>query len=268
MTTSAPRCLLRAVGAARRRACPGLRRPDLVWPELREYRDGVIGDLDDSEQVAGYERQVATVVKADGRLVGPGQVEADRRVLHAEHVILATRSRPLRPPIDGLAKAPVWTSREATAPTDTPGSADRRQHRGRGTRPAPRPHGQRRHHRAASTAPAGPRRIRPSHFVGKHLQAGGIDLRLGYQAEAAQHDGTGTIVVLDGGSQLRTEVIVLAASPRPNISASACTPSASSSTSTGRYRSTSTVRSLTGCEPWATPPVSPCPPMSRCTRAG
>jgi pyruvate/2-oxoglutarate dehydrogenase complex dihydrolipoamide dehydrogenase (E3) component len=56
---------------------PGLDRPDLAWPAVRDYRDFMIRYLDDAKQVAGYQRHGATVIKGTGRLAGPGRVEVD-----------------------------------------------------------------------------------------------------------------------------------------------------------------------------------------------
>jgi pyruvate/2-oxoglutarate dehydrogenase complex dihydrolipoamide dehydrogenase (E3) component len=41
----------------------GLSTPTLDWPRLRDYRDYMIRHLDDTNQVAGYQKQGATVIK-------------------------------------------------------------------------------------------------------------------------------------------------------------------------------------------------------------
>jgi pyruvate/2-oxoglutarate dehydrogenase complex dihydrolipoamide dehydrogenase (E3) component len=99
----------------------GTGRPDLDWPGLRDYRDYMIRHLDDSAQVDGYRNQGATVIKAAARLIGAGRVEVGGEVLEADHVIVATGSEAVRPPIDGLEHAEAWTNREATTLTDIPG---------------------------------------------------------------------------------------------------------------------------------------------------
>jgi len=112
-------------GAAR---AAGLGRPELDWAALRDYRDFMVRHLDDGEQVTGYERQGATVVKGEGRFAGRTDdglllVAAADRSLAAPDVVVATGSAPVRPDIDGLDGVPVWTNREATALTEVPGSA-------------------------------------------------------------------------------------------------------------------------------------------------
>ena len=95
--------------------------PALDWPELREYRDWMVGHLDDAGQVGGYEHAGATVIKGAARLAGPGRAEADGELLEADHVVIATGSEPVRPDIDGLDGIEVWTNREATTTADIPG---------------------------------------------------------------------------------------------------------------------------------------------------
>jgi pyruvate/2-oxoglutarate dehydrogenase complex dihydrolipoamide dehydrogenase (E3) component len=70
----------------------GVSRPDLSWPETRDYRDYMIRNLDDSGQVEGYERQGAKVFKGAGRLAGPGVVDVDGRQLLGD----PTHRRPRR----------------------------------------------------------------------------------------------------------------------------------------------------------------------------
>jgi dihydrolipoamide dehydrogenase len=99
----------------------GLSTPSLDWGGLRDYRDYMVRHLDDSAQVRGYEQAGATVIKGAARLVGPGQVEAGGELLQADHIVIATGSRPLRPPIEGLDAVTAWTNREATTVRDIPG---------------------------------------------------------------------------------------------------------------------------------------------------
>jgi pyruvate/2-oxoglutarate dehydrogenase complex dihydrolipoamide dehydrogenase (E3) component len=99
----------------------GIERPAIDWPALRGYRDYMVRHLDDGAQVESYTEQGATVVKGDARLAGQGRVEVGDRVLEADHVIVATGSEPLRPPVEGLGGPHVWTNREATTLREVPG---------------------------------------------------------------------------------------------------------------------------------------------------
>src|SRR5215472_602656 len=99
----------------------GVATPAIDWPEVRDYHDYMIRHLDDTAQVKGYEQAGATVIKGPARLAGPGQVEAGGQLLQADHIVIATGSRPLRPPIEGLDEVTAWTNREATTVRDIPG---------------------------------------------------------------------------------------------------------------------------------------------------
>ena len=99
----------------------GVATPALDWASLRDYRDYMIRHLDDAAQVSGYEQAGATVVKGTARLAGPGRVDVNGGLLEADHIVIATGSQPLRPPIDGLGQVTVWTNREATTVRDIPG---------------------------------------------------------------------------------------------------------------------------------------------------
>jgi dihydrolipoamide dehydrogenase len=100
----------------------GVSRPEVDWRRVAAYRDWMIRHLDDSAAVAGYEGRGVTVIKSTGRLAGPNLVEVDGQMLETEHVVIATGSEPLIPPIDGLARCGYWTNREATTLEDVPAS--------------------------------------------------------------------------------------------------------------------------------------------------
>src|SRR5579875_2304944 len=93
----------------------GMAVPTVEWPALRDYRDYMVRHLDDATQVDGYRGRGATVVKGTARLDGPGRVVVGDEVLEADDVVIATGSEPIRPPIEGLGGAEVWTNRDATS---------------------------------------------------------------------------------------------------------------------------------------------------------
>lgn len=92
----------------------------LDWPSTRDYRDSMIRNLDDSNQVQGYQKSGATVIKGAARITGPGAVDVAGQTLCAEHLVIATGSDAVVPPIKGLDAVPVWTNREATTLTEIP----------------------------------------------------------------------------------------------------------------------------------------------------
>ncbi|GAA4888918.1 NAD(P)/FAD-dependent oxidoreductase [Pseudonocardia sp. C8] len=197
----------------------GLAEPALDWPALRDYRDGMIRHLDDSKQVESYRQRGATVLKGTARVTGrdPWRVQVGGEELSTEHVVVATGSEPVRPPIDGLDQVPVWTNREATTLTDIPqravligGSAvgvELGQFLARmGSQ--------------VTLVQRGPRLLdredpRVGELTAELLSQDGIDVRLGSEARAARRDGADTVVELDDGTTVRTDVTVLGAGRRP-----------------------------------------------------
>ena len=115
------------VAAARR--VPGAREaitgsPDA--PAAAARRDVVVAGYDDDGQARWVDSVGVELVRGTGRLSGERavMVEVDggaRRSLRARRaVVLATGSVPTMPPIDGLADARPWWSRDATSATQPP----------------------------------------------------------------------------------------------------------------------------------------------------
>ncbi|QXT63325.1 dihydrolipoyl dehydrogenase [Tessaracoccus palaemonis] len=75
------------------------------WAELQKWKNKtvatLVGGVGAAEKKAGV-----TVVKGYGRFDGPGRVTVDGTTYTAEHVILATGSVPVMPPIPGAADNP------------------------------------------------------------------------------------------------------------------------------------------------------------------
>jgi pyruvate/2-oxoglutarate dehydrogenase complex dihydrolipoamide dehydrogenase (E3) component len=101
---------------------PGLHgeRPDPegVW----WWRDQVTDDWDDSGQLKYLEEWNCRLVRGEGRVAEPGVVEVDGHELEYDRLVIATGSRPLIPPIDGLDSVEYWTNREATRTHKVPQS--------------------------------------------------------------------------------------------------------------------------------------------------
>jgi pyruvate/2-oxoglutarate dehydrogenase complex dihydrolipoamide dehydrogenase (E3) component len=109
------------LGEARR--VRGVHEGELRWPEVAKYRDFMIRNLDDADQIEAYERSGVAVFKGSGSLRGPGEVQIGDRILRGERIVIATGSDPVIPPIDGLREAGYWTNREATTFDEPPDSA-------------------------------------------------------------------------------------------------------------------------------------------------
>ncbi len=197
----------------------GTGTPTLELEDLFDYRDFMIRGLDDSGQVEGYEGKGATVIKGEGRLTGPGRVEADGRTLEAEHVIIATGSTPNVPPIEGIEDVKVWTNREVTTTREVPGRAlivgggpngiEAAQWLSR--------------FGSEVTIVQSPDRLmnREDSQVGQliegYLEDESIGVFLGRKATKARRDGEGAVVELDDGTEIGTDVVVIAAGRKPRV---------------------------------------------------
>ncbi len=106
-----------AVVAARR--LPGVTATYDVEAVLAR-RDRITHGWDDASQVAWAEGAGIPVVRGPARLVGERLVRVGGpdagELLRARHaVVVATGSRPVRPPVPGLDSVRTWTSRDATS---------------------------------------------------------------------------------------------------------------------------------------------------------
>ena len=136
---------------------------------------------------------------ATGRLAGPHVVAVGGETYTAEHIVLATGSDPVIPPIPGLRELEgVWTSRDATGLTEVP-----RRLLVLGAGPVGVEMAQALARLGASVTlvesgdhvlPREPRAV--GEAVGEALAADGVTLRLGQPATAARRDGEDYVLEL------------------------------------------------------------------------
>lgn len=187
------------------------------WPDLREYRDWMIRHLDDTRQIRGYEEHGATVVKATARIIAPGTVQAGERTLTADHVIIATGSDPIRPPVDGLDQVMVWTNREATTVADIP---TRVLMLGGGSVGVELGQFFARMGAEVTIVQRGATLMdredpRVGELTREALQAEGVTVQTGCTAVRARRHADGTLVTLQDGATVATDVIVLGTGRQP-----------------------------------------------------
>ena len=90
-------------------------------PAALAYRDFMVSNYSDAGQQRWLAGESIDLLRGTGRLAGPGVVEVDGVRHTAEHVVVATGSDPVIPPIPGLAGLDgVWTNREATGMKSVP----------------------------------------------------------------------------------------------------------------------------------------------------
>jgi pyruvate/2-oxoglutarate dehydrogenase complex dihydrolipoamide dehydrogenase (E3) component len=184
------------------------------------WRDFMVSDYSD----AGQERWLADnrieLIRGQGRLSGTGVVEVDGIRYTADHVVLATGSAPVMPPIPGLADLDgVWTSREATSMTAVP---KRLLVLGGGAVGVEMALAVRRlggevalvefssHVLSREAAPLG-------EALGGSLAREGIELHLGVRVVAARRDGESYVLELSDGSELAGDRVLVATGRRPRV---------------------------------------------------
>ena len=173
---------------------------------------------------AGQERWLAgkgiDLIRGTGRLAGPGVVEVDGARHTARHVVVATGSDPVIPPVSGLRELDgVWTNREVTGMKAIP---RRLLILGGGPVGAEMAQAVRRlggevalaeaaaHVLAREPAPLG-------EALGEVVRADGVELFLGVHATAAERDGGDYVLALDNGEELRGDRLLVAAGRHPRV---------------------------------------------------
>jgi pyruvate/2-oxoglutarate dehydrogenase complex dihydrolipoamide dehydrogenase (E3) component len=100
-----------------REAVSGGVRPEGAF----EWRDFMVSGYEDGAKAEYLEGLEIEVLRGAARLAGPGRVEVGGEVHSADHVVIATGSDPVIPPVPGLRELDgVWTNREATGLTEVP----------------------------------------------------------------------------------------------------------------------------------------------------
>lgn len=195
----------------------GVSGAEVDWAAAREHRDVMIRHLDDSAQADGYTDQGATVIRGEARLTGPGRIRIGDRELTAEHVVVATGSEAVVPPVEGLEEITAWTNRETYTARDLPeravvvgGSAVGIETAtflaGFGVQVVLVHRGERLLDREDP---------RVGELVHHYLSEGGVQVRLNASAATAHRDGADSVVTLEDGTELAADVVVFGTGRRP-----------------------------------------------------
>ena len=185
----------------------------------RAWRDFMVSGYDDAGQAAWAESAGIEVLRGTGRLAGPGRVTVGDEAYTTRHVVIATGSDPVIPPVPGLRGLDgVWTNREATGLTAVP-----RRLLVLGGGPVGLELGQALARMGASVAIVeGADRLlarEPAPLgeaLAEALAADGIELHLGLHAAAARRDD-GYVLELADGSELRGDRLLVATGRRPRV---------------------------------------------------
>ena len=186
------------------------------------WRDYMVSNYKDDSQQRWLAGKGIDLIRGTGALAGPGAVEVDGKRYTAAHVVVATGSDPVIPPVPGLRELDgVWTNREATGmkavprhllvlgggPVGTEMAQVVRRFGGDVTLVEGAEH-----LLAHEPAPLG-------RALGEELRRDGIELILGVQAVQARRDGDDYVLVLDDGRELRGDRLLAATGRRPRLPA-------------------------------------------------
>jgi pyruvate/2-oxoglutarate dehydrogenase complex dihydrolipoamide dehydrogenase (E3) component len=176
-----------------------------------------VAEYEDGAKAAWLEGKGIEVLRGTGRLAGPGSVEVDDDTYRASHVVIATGSDPVFPPIPGLDELEgVWTNRGVTALTEVP-----RRLIVLGGGPVGVEMGQAVRRLGASVALVEgmdhvlPREPKPlGDTLGTALAADGIELHFGEHASSVRRDGDEYVVEFAEREDLRGDRLLVATGRR------------------------------------------------------
>jgi pyruvate/2-oxoglutarate dehydrogenase complex dihydrolipoamide dehydrogenase (E3) component len=186
-----------------------------------EWRDFQVSDHDDekSASAAPWVREKGIALhRGDAKFTGPGEIRVGDVEVEAEHIVIATGSAPIIPPVDGLSDVDYWTNREGTALKQVPDSVIVL---GGGPVGVELAQALRRFGAKVSIVEGNRLLAREGReagdAIGQQLKAEGIELHLGVHANhVSQQDGVIT-VRLDDGAMISAERILIATGRRPRV---------------------------------------------------
>lgn len=185
---------------------------------LFAWRDEVVDRWQDAGHARWLEGLSVELVRGRGRVVAPGIVEAGGRQVPFDHLVVATGSAPALPPLPGLDRVPFWTTADATATREVPGSLVVLGGGVAGCELA-----QLFSRLGSRVTVVQRRRLLPrldreaAGLLQAALEREGIELRLGAAAVAAEPTAGGVRLRLSDGSEVEAARLLVAAGRKPNV---------------------------------------------------
>ena len=184
------------------------------------WRDFMVNEWSDTRQERWLAVRGIDLLRGTGRLAGPGVVDVDGVCCTARHVVVATGSDPVVPPIPGLGELDgVWGTREAASMKAVP-----RRLLVLGGGPAGVELAQAVHRlggavvlveTAEQVLPREPARLGAA--LGDALLRDGIDVVLGAHATSVRHDGREYVLAIDDGREFLADRLLVATGRRPRV---------------------------------------------------
>jgi pyruvate/2-oxoglutarate dehydrogenase complex dihydrolipoamide dehydrogenase (E3) component len=181
-------------------------------------RDGLARHGDDRLAADSITGRGVTLVRGAGRVAGPGRLVVGERELSYRDLVVATGSDPVIPAVDGLAGVPTWTSDQALTATEYPASVIIL---GGGPASCELAQAYAAFGVAVTLLEPGPQIAADEEAdvaaaLAAVLRAGGVDIRTRARAvKAAPGPAGGARVVLDDGSAVAADRVILAAGRAP-----------------------------------------------------
>src|SRR4051812_26842660 len=199
------------------REAPGANAGPIDPAAAFAWRDFMVSRHDDAGQAGRVASKGADFLRGTARIAGPGVVCVGDWTYTTRHIVVATGSDAVLPPIPGLRGLEgVWTNREATALTEVPRRLIVLGGGAVGVELA-----QAIHRLGAEVALVeGMEHLLPreapalGRALGEALAAEGIDLHLGRHAAEVRRDGADFVVAFSDGSQLRADRLLVATGRR------------------------------------------------------